>query len=150
MRRTYVAAVAKKTLLEKATQFSVEDAQQIKDTEKITRHDVKAVEYFLKSILEALKLGNLKEWVHFGLTSQDINNTAVPMMWKDAMETAYLPAILNLQTHIYKLAQQWKSIPMLARTHGQPASPTTLGKEFMVFVERIENQIQLFVGCESS
>ena len=137
-------AVAKKTLLEKATQFSVEDAQQIKDTEKITRHDVKAVEYFLKSILESLKLGNLKEWVHFGLTSQDINNTAVPMMWKDAMETAYLPAVLNLQTHIYKLAQQWKSIPMLARTHGQPASPTTLGKEFMVFVERIENQIQLF------
>ncbi|RYY63856.1 MAG: adenylosuccinate lyase, partial [Chitinophagaceae bacterium] len=124
--------------------FSLEDAETIKSTEAITNHDVKAVEYFLKSQLEELGAGALKEWVHFGLTSQDINNTAVPMLWKDAMELEYLPSIINLQHHLYRLAQQWKDIPMLARTHGQAASPTKLGKELMVFVERIENQIQLF------
>jgi len=125
-------------------EFSEADAQWIKDTEKVTNHDVKAVEYFLKSKLEFLKLDHLKEWVHFGLTSQDINNTAIPMSWKDAIELEYLPAVLNLQQHLYKLANDWKSVPMLARTHGQPASPTRLGKEIMVFVERIESQIQLF------
>ena len=124
--------------------FSVEDAETIKETEKTTNHDVKAVEYFLKSTLDTIGLSALKEWVHFGLTSQDINNTAVPMLWKDSMELEYLPAILNVQQHIYKLAQSWKDIPMLARTHGQSASPTKLGKELMVFVERIENQVQLF------
>lgn len=124
--------------------FGIDNAIQIKNTEKITNHDVKAVEYFLKEKLDEIKLGHLKEWVHFGLTSQDINNTAVPMLWKDAVEQEYLPALLNLQQHLIKLAGQWEKIPMLARTHGQPASPTRLGKEIMVFVERIENQIQLF------
>lgn len=124
--------------------FSPEDAQAIKDTERITNHDVKAVEYFLKEKLDQLGAGALKEWVHFGLTSQDINNTAVPMLWKDALDLEYLPAVLNLQHQLYRLADQWKAVPMLARTHGQPASPTRLGKELMVFVERLENQIQLF------
>jgi adenylosuccinate lyase len=124
--------------------FSEEDALQIKKTESITNHDVKAVEYFLKSTLDTLNTGELKEWIHFGLTSQDINNTAVPMLWKDAVELEYLPAIINLQQHLKNLAQQWKAIPMLARTHGQAASPTILGKEIMVFVERLENQILLF------
>jgi adenylosuccinate lyase len=127
-----------------ADEFSEADAQWIKDTEKVTNHDVKAVEYFLKSKLEGLKIEHLKEWIHFGLTSQDINNTAIPMSWKDAIELEYLPAILNLQQHLYKLAKEWANVPMLARTHGQPASPTRLGKELMVFVERLENQIQLF------
>jgi adenylosuccinate lyase len=124
--------------------FSVEDAATIKETEKTTNHDVKAVEYFLKSTLDTIGLSALKEWVHFGLTSQDINNTAIPMLWKDSMELEYLPTILNVQQYIYKLAQSWKDIPMLARTHGQSASPTKLGKELMVFVERLENQVQLF------
>jgi len=127
-----------------ADEFSEADAQWIKDTEKVTNHDVKAVEYFLKSKLEELKLEHLKEWIHFGLTSQDINNTAIPMSWKDAIELEYLPAVLNLQQHLYKLAKEWANVPMLARTHGQAASPTRLGKEIMVFVERIESQIQLF------
>lgn len=124
--------------------FSIEDAQVIKDTEKITNHDVKAVEYFLKKKLDDFGEGEKKEWVHFGLTSQDINNTAVPMLWKDAVEREYLPAVINLQQHLQQLAQQWQDIPMLARTHGQTASPTRLGKELMVFVERLENQVQLF------
>lgn len=127
-----------------ADNFSLEDAETIKTTESITNHDVKAVEYFLKTKLDELGAGALKEWVHFGLTSQDINNTAVPMSWKDAMELEYLPSVINLQHHLYRLAEQWKAIPMLARTHGQAASPTRLGKELMVFVERLENQIQLF------
>ncbi len=124
--------------------FSLEDAEVIKTTEAITNHDVKAVEYFLKSKLEALGAAAVKEWVHFGLTSQDINNTSVPLLWKDAIEQEYLPAVINLQHHLYKLAKQWENVPMLARTHGQAASPTRLGKEIMVFVERLENQIQLF------
>jgi adenylosuccinate lyase len=124
--------------------FTVEDAEVIKKTEATTNHDVKAVEYFLKSKLDELGAGANKEWVHFGLTSQDINNTAVPMLWKDAVENEYLPGIINLQQQLYKLALQWKDVPMLARTHGQPASPTRLGKEILVFVERLENQIQLF------
>ena len=124
--------------------FSIEDATVIKTTEAITNHDVKAVEYFLKNKLETLGAGAIKEWVHFGLTSQDINNTAVPMLWKDAIEMEYLPALINLQHHLYKLTRLWEKVPMLARTHGQAASPTRLGKELMVFVERLENQIQLF------
>jgi adenylosuccinate lyase len=134
----------KNILRDVVNNFSVEDAETIKETEKTTNHDVKAVEYFLKSTLDKIGLSTLKEWVHFGLTSQDINNTAVPMLWKDSIELEYLPAILNVQQHIYKLAQTWKDIPMLARTHGQSASPTKLGKELMVFVERLENQVQLF------
>ncbi|MGG9972434.1 adenylosuccinate lyase [Ferruginibacter sp. SUN002] len=127
-----------------AENFSLEDAAWIKETEKITNHDVKAVEYFLKAKLDECKAEHLKEWIHFGLTSQDINNTAIPLSWKHAVEYDYLPAIINLQTAIEKLAVQYKNVPMLARTHGQPASPTNLGKELMVFVERLENQIQLF------
>ena len=121
--------------------FTEEDAQVIKTTEKTTNHDVKAVEYFLKDKLTALGAGDSVEWIHFGLTSQDINNTAVPLLWKDALEEQYLPSLLNLHLQLYHLAIEWNGIPMLARTHGQPASPTTLGKEFMVFVERIEGQI---------
>jgi adenylosuccinate lyase len=137
-------AALKKQLLAVVEQFSMADAEKIKATEKVTNHDVKAVEYFLKDQLDIFGAGALKEWVHFGLTSQDINNTAVPMLWKKAMEDEYLPAIINLQLSIYHLSESWKKIPMLARTHGQPASPTLLGKELKVFVERLENQIQLF------
>lgn len=135
---------AKQALRKLVIDFSEEDAKQIKQTEAITNHDVKAVEYFLKEKLEALGITESIEWVHFGLTSQDINNTAIPLLWKDAIEQDYLPAVLNWQMHILELAKKWKDIPMLARTHGQPASPTRLGKELMVFAERIEQQIQLF------
>lgn len=129
-----------------ATQFSLDDAKLIKETEQITNHDVKAVEYFIKSKLDALELSALKEWVHFGLTSQDINNTAIPLSWKQAMEFEYLPAVLNLSNHLRELAQEWKDISLLARTHGQPASPTKLGKEIMVFVERLQNQVTQLVN----
>ena len=139
-----VPASLKKALLSAANNFSIEDAQQIKDAEKITNHDVKAVEYFVKELLDKHGASHLKEWVHFGLTSQDINNTAIPLSWKQAVEKEYLPAILNLQAALNKLALQYEPVTLLARTHGQPASPTRLGKELMVFVERIENQIQLF------
>ncbi|MES2849469.1 MAG: adenylosuccinate lyase [Bacteroidota bacterium] len=137
-------AAVKEHLLKAVTDFSVADAEQIKETEKITNHDVKAVEYFLKVELDKCNAAHLKEWVHFGLTSQDINNTAIPLSWKHATEHEYLPAILNLQTAIHKMAEDYKAVPMLAKTHGQSASPTKLGKEMLVFVERIENQIQLF------
>lgn len=139
-----ITPVLKKQLLKIAENFSLEDAQKIKDTEKITNHDVKAVEYFLKEKLKEFGNDDLQEWIHFGLTSQDINNTAFPLMWKNVIELEYLPALLNLQHDLFKLANEWKNIPMLARTHGQPASPTILGKEIMVFVERIENQVQQF------
>lgn len=128
-----------------AENFSLEDAAKIKDTEKITNHDVKAVEYFIKSKLEALQFQDLKEWVHFGLTSQDINNTSIPLSWKQAMEFEYLPSLLNLTNNLHSLATDWKDISLLARTHGQPASPTKLGKEIMVFVERLRNQVELLV-----
>lgn len=124
--------------------FSLQDAEQIKATEATTNHDVKAVEYFLKAAVDKCGAGHLKEWIHFGLTSQDINNTAIPLLWKNSIELEYLPAIINLQLAIGKMALQFKNVAMLARTHGQPASPTKLGKELMVFVERLENQIQLF------
>jgi adenylosuccinate lyase len=123
--------------------FSPETAMEIKNLEKVTNHDVKALEYYMKKELEKLELGDLKEFVHFGLTSQDVNNTAVPMMWKESLENEYLPAISNLSLSLRKLANSWKNIPMLARTHGQPASPTNLGKEIMVFVERIDDQLAL-------
>jgi adenylosuccinate lyase len=122
--------------------FTEEQAAQIKATERITNHDVKAVEYFLKQQLTALGAEQCAEWVHFGLTSQDINNTAIPLSWKEALEEEYLPAINNLILQLRKMAKTWKSVSMLARTHGQPASPTTLGKEMMVFVERLEGQVQ--------
>ncbi len=135
---------AKAMLKNIADNFNIDDARQIKQLEAITNHDVKAVEYFLKEQAEKAGIGHLKEWIHFGLTSQDINNTAIPLSWKHAIEHEYLPALINLQNGIYQLANQWKDIPMLARTHGQAASPTKLGKELMVFVERINNQIELF------
>ncbi len=137
-------AKTKQYLQKTADEFSLSDAAEIKKTEAITNHDVKAVEYFIKNALDNCQAGHLKEWVHFGLTSQDINNTAIPLLWKNSIELEYLPAVINLQHAIGKLAVAWKDIPMLARTHGQPASPTRLGKEMMVFVERLENQIQLF------
>jgi len=131
-------------LLAVVENFSEEDAQKIKQIEATTNHDVKAVEYFLKEILDTNNASELKEWIHFGLTSQDINNTAIPLSWKDAMENNTLPALINLQNRLYQFAKQWKKVPLLARTHGQAASPTTLGKEVMVFVERLHNQIELF------
>jgi adenylosuccinate lyase len=129
---------------EVAGSFSLEDAAAIKKIEAVTNHDVKAVEYFLKEKLTAAGGETLKEWIHFGLTSQDINNTAIPLSWKNAVEYEYLPALLNLQRQVYNLAKTWASIPLLARTHGQAASPTRLGKELMVFVERMEGQVELF------
>jgi adenylosuccinate lyase len=126
--------------------FGMNDAQQVKQIEAVTNHDVKAVEYFLKEMLDKAGIGQLKEWVHFGLTSQDINNTAIPLSWKHCMEHEYLPAIINLRNKLHQLAVQWKKVPMLAHTHGQPASPTRLGKELMVFVERINNQVEQFSG----
>ncbi|MBK8610792.1 MAG: adenylosuccinate lyase [Chitinophagaceae bacterium] len=139
-----VDANTRKQLLKMVDEFSPGDAASIKKTEAITNHDVKAVEYFIKEVLDKCQAGHLKEWVHFGLTSQDINNTAIPLLWKNSVELEYLPAVINLQHAIGNMALAWKDIPMLARTHGQPASPTRLGKEMMVFVERLENQIQLF------
>lgn len=124
--------------------FSEEDAAAVKATEQITNHDVKAVEYFIKEHLQEKGTVAVSEWVHFGLTSQDINNTAIPLLWKEAMEEVYLPALLNMISMLRKMAKEWETIPMLARTHGQPASPTVLGKEILVFVERLENQVQLF------
>lgn len=125
-----------------ADNFSIENAQEIKETEKITNHDVKAVEYFLKKKLKEIQLEKISEWVHFGLTSQDINNTAFPLMWKDALELIYFPQIKGLNDHLKQLAKQWKDFPMLARTHGQPASPTRVGKELEVFCERLDEQIK--------
>jgi len=122
--------------------FTEEDAVQIKSIERTTNHDVKAVEYFLKEKLRALGAGDSVEWVHFGLTSQDVNNTAVPLLWKEALEQEYLPAIGNLVLRLEKMAREWQKVSMLARTHGQPASPTTLGKEWMVFVERLKGQTE--------
>ncbi len=123
--------------------FSEEDAIWIKNTEKVTNHDVKAVEYFLKDQFEKLGLQDYLEFIHFGLTSQDINNTAIPLSWKEAIKESYTPAIEELLHELKSLATSWSEIPMLARTHGQPASPTRLGKEFYVFIERIERQLQL-------
>ncbi len=139
-----VPALVNSHLQNAAANFSIENAATIKETEKITNHDVKAVEYFLKAELDKCNAAHLKEWIHFGLTSQDINNTAIPLSWKHAMEHDYLPSIINLQHQLLQMAKDWKNIPMLARTHGQAASPTRLGKEIMVYVERLENQIQLF------
>lgn len=125
-------------------EMTEEDAQQIKETEKVTNHDVKAVEYFIKERLNQLGGESVAEWVHFGLTSQDVNNTAIPLLWKEAVEEVYMPYLLNVMSTIRTMARSWKDISMLAKTHGQPASPTTLGKEIMVFIERLQNQIDLF------
>lgn len=123
--------------------FSIADAEQIKSIERITNHDVKAVEYFLKERFDALELAGFREFVHFGLTSQDINNTATPLLFKNALEEVYYPLLRQLRDHLEQRAQDWSHVPMLARTHGQPASPTLLGKEFRVFVERLDVQTAL-------
>lgn len=123
--------------------LTVKQAQEIKDIEAVTNHDVKAVEYFLKKQLETLGLGEYKEFVHFGLTSQDINNTAVPMSVHEALRKVYIPCIRSLIDKLHALATDWKEIPMLAKTHGQPASPTRLGKEIEVYVYRLNSQLSL-------
>lgn len=123
--------------------FSSEDALQIKEIEKTTNHDVKAVEYFIKAAFDKLGLQEYKEFIHFGLTSQDINNTAIPLSTKEAFENVYLPSLRNVINKLKELSVEWKDVPMLARTHGQPASPTRLGKEILVFVERLEEQLRL-------
>jgi adenylosuccinate lyase len=122
--------------------FSSENAQAIKDIEKTTNHDVKAVEYFIKTAFDKLDLSQYKEFIHFGLTSQDINNTAIPLSTKEAFENVYLKSLVALISKLKELSNQWANIPMLARTHGQPASPTRLGKEIAVFVERLEEQMR--------
>ena len=125
------------------TDFSSKDAQAIKDIESITNHDVKAVEYFIKDKFDALKISEYKEFIHFGLTSQDINNTAIPLSIKEAISTVYTTEYKTLIECLKALAYEWSEIPMLARTHGQPASPTRLGKEIEVFVTRLEAQFKL-------
>lgn len=122
--------------------FSVEDAQRVKDIEKVTNHDVKAVEYFLKEKFDELGLSAHKEFIHFGLTSQDINNTSMPMAIKDAVQEVLVPKIQELIDWLNEHAEEWKDIPMLAKTHGQPASPTRLGKEIKVFAYRMEEQLK--------
>ncbi len=123
--------------------FSADDAKAIKEIEKTTNHDVKAVEYFIKDAFDKAGLSDYKEFIHFGLTSQDINNTAIPLSAKEAFEDVYLPLLVAVITRLKELSIEWADIPMLARTHGQPASPTRLGKEIGVFVERLEEQMRL-------
>lgn len=123
--------------------FSVDDAQRVKDIEGVTNHDVKAVEYFIKEQFDRLGLAQYKEFIHFGLTSQDINNTSVPMLIRDSLHEAYLPLLDEMVGLLNQYAEEWKDIPMLAKTHGQPASPTRLGKEIRVFAYRLEKQIEL-------
>lgn len=123
--------------------FKLEDAEKVKEIENITNHDVKAVEYYLKEKFDELGLQKYKEFIHFGLTSQDVNNTAIPLSLKDAVHEVYYPFLEELIAKLDSLSEEWKNIPMLARTHGQPASPTRLGKEIRVFVERLVRQLQL-------
>jgi adenylosuccinate lyase len=123
------------------TDFSLQDAENIKGKEKVTNHDVKAVEYFIKDKFKEFGIEKYAEFVHFGLTSQDINNTSIPLLLKDAVQQEILPKLTQLKDKLSELAEEWKAIPMLARTHGQPASPTKLGKEIKVFCERLEGQI---------
>jgi adenylosuccinate lyase len=124
------------------TDFSFDDALAVKEIEKVTNHDVKAVEYFIKEKFDDLGLSQYKEFIHFGLTSQDINNTAIPLSLKEALFEVYLPVLEELRQTLQNLASEWDSVPMLARTHGQPASPTILGKEIRVFVTRIDEQLK--------
>ncbi len=125
------------------TDFSEADALRVKEIESVTNHDVKAVEYIIKEKMDALGLSAYKEFVHFGLTSQDINNTSIPLSLKEALTGVYYPAVEEVRDKLAAFAREWHDVPMLARTHGQPASPTTLGKEFMVFVERLEKQLAM-------
>ena len=132
------------------TDFSSEDAESIKEIEKTTNHDVKAVEYFIKQQFDALGLEKFKEFIHFGLTSQDINNTAIPLSIKAAMNDVYVPLYFEVFEKLKSLVKEWKAIPMLARTHGQPASPTRLGKELDVFGERLKQQFDLLNDIPSA
>ncbi len=139
-----LATVENKEALRKIyREFSVEDATRIKEIESVTNHDVKAVEYFIKEKFDLLSLQKYKEFIHFGLTSQDINNTSVPLSIKDALNEVYFPGLQEVIDMLKKYAEDWKDVPMLAKTHGQPASPTRLGKEVMVFVYRLEQQVKL-------
>ncbi len=131
------------TLRDLYRKFSQDDARRVKEIEKITNHDVKSVEYFIKERFAAMGLSDFSEFIHFGLTSQDINNTAVPLSLKEAWEEAVQPALDRVRATLSEQADRWKTVPMLARTHGQPASPTTVGKELFVFVERIDRQKEL-------
>lgn len=132
------------------TNFSEADALQVKEIEKTTNHDVKAVEYFIKAKFDQLGFDAHKEFIHFGLTSQDINNTAAPLLWKEALDQEYLPQLTLLINKLTALANDWAAVPMLARTHGQAASPTRLGKEVMVFVERLKAQVAQLVNIPHS
>lgn len=130
-------------LLDIVKYFGIEDARRVKEIETTTNHDVKAVEYFLQEKLDRLGLSEWEPWIHFGLTSQDINNTALPLSLRDACTGIYFPRLDEILSTLKEMAHEWRKIPMLARTHGQPASPTTLGKEILVFVERLTGQIHL-------
>jgi len=130
--------------------FSTEDAIAIKKIESVTNHDVKAVEYFIKEQFDSLGLAKYKEFIHFGLTSQDINNTAIPLSIKEAMNDVYVPEYFSVVEKLKSLSEEWKTIPMLARTHGQPASPTRLGKEIAVFVVRLKEQFNLLNDIPSA
>ncbi len=129
-------------LIRICNRFSIADAEAVKRIERITNHDVKAVEYYLKEQLDHLGLSAYREFVHFGLTSQDVNNTAIPLLLRDAMTQTYWPTLQQLQHTLHAVATEWQDVPMLARTHGQPASPTRLGKEIQVFVQRLQVQMQ--------
>lgn len=135
--------ITKNKLRDILKNFSEEDAERIKEIEKTTNHDVKAVEYFIKERFDTLQITETKEFIHFGLTSQDVNNTAIPLSWKKAIDDVYYPEIRSIVDKLLGLSKTWDIIAMLARTHGQPASPTRLGKEIKVFCERLENQIKL-------
>ena len=136
--------------------FTEVDAQRVKDIEKVTNHDVKAVEYFIKEKLDEMEKNGLgegyfeqsREFIHFGLTSQDINNTSVPLSVKEALNNVFVPQVEELIAQLNEYAEEWKDVPMLAKTHGQPASPTRLGKEIMVFVYRLNEQLQLLKACK--
>ena len=136
--------------------FTEVDAQRVKDIEKVTNHDVKAVEYFIKEKLDEMEKNSLgegyfeqsREFIHFGLTSQDINNTSVPLSVKEALNNVFIPQVEELIAQLNEYAEEWKDVPMLAKTHGQPASPTRLGKEIMVFVYRLNEQLQLLKACK--
>lgn len=138
------------TLRKAYSEISVADTERVKEIEKTTNHDVKAVEYLIKEKMDSLGIGDQKEFVHFGLTSQDINNTATPLMMKEATERVYLPLLNELIDRLKTLSSEWRDIPLLARTHGQPASPTRLGKEIAVFAERLELQKQQLIAIPFS
>lgn len=130
--------------------FTTEDALKVKEIEKVTNHDVKAVEYFIKQQFDSLGIQQYKEFIHFGLTSQDINNTSIPLSLKEAINEVYIPLFLEVKDKLKAFATEWANVPMLARTHGQPASPTRLGKEFEVFVVRLEEQLDLLNDVKSA